>query len=168
MILSAVSTSNFFHAIFLYVVWVLFTAFRTCPSSSTGFPVVSIFLVFEAPKERWDVQLDSLKTIADLLLFGNTGLIKYQDVSIGLDSFFAFSGGDSSYICNSLFSQGWCNLLFCSQYQLPTPDNSLGSVEFLMWVRSAFRRMIGFLFLICFLPASGGSPRQISCNSLFS
>ena len=76
----------------------------TCLSSSTGFPVVSIFLAFEGPHWNWDVLLNSLKTTADLHLLGSTGLIKCQDV--GLDSFFAFSDGDSSYICNSLFSQG--------------------------------------------------------------
>ena len=128
MILSAVCTCNFFQAIFLHVVRVLFTAFRTCLSSFRGFPVVSIFLAFEAPQGRWNVLLNSLKTIADFHLVGSTGRIKCQDVSVGLYSLFAFSDGDSSYICNFLFSQGWCYLLFCSQCQLPTSDNSLGSV----------------------------------------
>ena len=94
----------------------------------------------------WDILLNSLKTIADLHLLGSMRLIKCQDVSVGLDSFFAFSDGDSFYVCNSRFSQGWCYLLFCSQCQLPTLDNSLGSVEFLMWVGSAFRCMKGFYF----------------------
>ena len=49
MILLAVCTSNFFQAIFLCLFRVLFTAFGTCLSSSTGFPVVSEFLTFEAP-----------------------------------------------------------------------------------------------------------------------
>ena len=66
MILSAVCTCNFLQAIFLHVVRVLFTAFRTCLMTSTGFPVVSIFLAFEAPQGNWGVLLDSLKTIADL------------------------------------------------------------------------------------------------------
>ena len=65
-------------------------------SSSTGFTVVSIFLEFEAPLGCWDVQLNPLKTIADLHLPGRMGrVVKYQDVSVGLDSFFAFSNGDS-------------------------------------------------------------------------
>ena len=76
----------------------------TCMSSSTGFRVVSIFWAFEAPQESWDVLLDSLKTIADIHLFGCTELIKYQDVSVYVYSFFAFSDGHSSYICNSVFS----------------------------------------------------------------
>ena len=50
--------------------------------------VGSIFLSFEAPKGHWDVLLDPLKTVADL----------------HLDSFYIFYDGDSSYICNSLFS----------------------------------------------------------------
>ena len=79
-------------------------------------------------------------------LIGSMGLIKCHDVSVGLDSFFAFYDGDSSYICNSLFPQGWCYLLFCSQCQLPTPDNSFRSVEFLMQVGSAFHCMKGFIF----------------------
>ena len=145
MILLTVCTSNFLLAIFLQVVRVLFTEFGTCLLSFTGFPVVSIFLTFEAPQGSWDVQLNFLKTIADRHLVGSTGLIKYQDVSVGLDSFFAFSNGDS-YICNSLFPYGWCYLVFCSQCQHPTPDNSFERVEFLMRVRSAFRSMKGFHF----------------------
>ena len=76
MILSAVCTCDFFHAILLNVVRVLLTAFGTCLSSSTGFPVVSIFWAFEVPQGSWDVLLNSLKTIADLRLVGSTGLIK--------------------------------------------------------------------------------------------
>ena len=76
MVLSAVCTSNFFQAILLNVVLVLFTAFDTYLSSSTGFPVVSKFLAFEAPQRSWEVLLNSLKTIADLHLVGSLGLIK--------------------------------------------------------------------------------------------
>ena len=126
MILSAVCTSNFFQAIFLNVVRLLFIAFDTCLSFSIGLPVVFIFLAFETPQGSWDELLNSL--------------------SVELDSLFAFSYGDSSYVCNSLFSLGSCYLLFCSQCQLPTPDNPFGSVEFSMWVGSAFRRMKGFYF----------------------
>ena len=127
------------------MVLVLFTAFRTCLSSSTGFPVICIILPFEAPQQSWDVLLNSLRTIADLHLFGSMGLIKCKDVSVGLDSAFTFSDG-YSYIFNLLFSKGWNNLLFRGQCRYPTPDNSLGSVEFLMRVDSAFRRMKGFYF----------------------
>ena len=108
VILSTVCRSNFLQVIFLQVIRVLFTAFGACLLSSSGFPVVSIFLAFEASQRCWDVLLDSLKTIAYLHLLGSIGLIKCQD------SFFAFSNGDSSYICNFLFFQGWCYLLFCS------------------------------------------------------
>ena len=100
VIFSAVSPFNFF----VQVVRVIFTAFGTSQSSSIGFPLGSIFLTFKALQESWDVLLDFLKTIADLHLLGSTGLVKCQDVSVGLDSFFAFSNGDS-YICNSLFFQ---------------------------------------------------------------
>ena len=76
MIVLAVCTSNFFYTIFLCMVLVLFTAFGACLSSSTGFPVVSKFLIFEAPQGSWDILLNSLKTIADLHLFWSLGLIK--------------------------------------------------------------------------------------------
>ena len=64
------------YAIFLCMDRVLFTAFGTYLSPSTGFPVVSKFLTFEAPQGSWDVLLNSLKTIADLHLFWSLGLIK--------------------------------------------------------------------------------------------
>ena len=66
--------------------------------------MVSIFLAFKASQGGWDVLFDSLKTIADLPLLRSTELIKYQDVSVGLDSCFAFSDGDSSHIGNFLSS----------------------------------------------------------------
>ena len=44
MILSAVCTCNFFQAIFLHMVRVLFAAFCACLSYSAGFPVVSIYI----------------------------------------------------------------------------------------------------------------------------
>ena len=50
MLLSAVCTCNFFQAIFLHMVQVLFT---TCLSSSKSFSMVSIFLAFEAPQGSW-------------------------------------------------------------------------------------------------------------------
>ena len=96
MILSAFCISNFFQGIFLHVIPVLFTAFDTCLSTSTSFLVVSIFWSFEALQRSWDVQLSSPKKIADLHLLVSTGLIKCQDVSVGLDSYFIFSDGDSS------------------------------------------------------------------------
>ena len=67
--------------------------------------MVSIFLAFEAPQGNWCVQFNSHKTIVDLQLLGSMGLIKCQNVSVGLDSFLAFSNGDSSYNFNSLFSR---------------------------------------------------------------
>ena len=106
MILSAVGTSNFIDAIFLHMVLVLSTSFDTCVSTSTGFPVESIFLAFQTSQGCWNVLLDSLKTIADLHLLGSMELIKCQKLSVGLDLFFTFSNEDSSYICNSLFFQG--------------------------------------------------------------
>ena len=60
------------------------------------------------------------------------------------------SNGDSSYVCNSLFSQGWCYLLFCSQCQLPTSYNSFRSVEFFMRIGSEFHRMKGYHFKYVF------------------
>ena len=83
MILSVVYTPNYLQAIFLSVVWVLFSAFGAFLSSSTSFPVVSIFLAFEAPQGCWDVLLNSFKTITDLHLLGSIELINCQDVSVG-------------------------------------------------------------------------------------
>ena len=146
MILLAVCTSTLLQAIFLHMVRVLFTTFRTCLWSSIGFPVLFIFLAFEAPQESWDILLNSLKTIADLHFLGSTGLVKREDVSVGLDSLLAFSNGYFSYICNSPFSQGWCYLVFGSQCQLPISDNSFGGVEFLMPVGSTFVERKVFIF----------------------
>ena len=92
-----------------FQVQILFTALGTCLLSSAGFHVVSIFLVFEAPQESWDIHLNPLKTIVDLHLLGSMELIKCQDVAVGLDLFFAFSNGDSSDVCHSLFSKHYCH-----------------------------------------------------------
>ena len=59
------------------MIWVLFTSFGTWVSSCTGFPVVSIFLVFEAPQGCWDALLNLLKPKTNL---GSM----CQDVSVGL------------------------------------------------------------------------------------
>ena len=75
MILLAVCTCNFFQAVLLHVVRVLFIESGSCLSSSTGFPEESVFLAFEAPLRCWDVLLDSLK-IANLHLLGSTGLVQ--------------------------------------------------------------------------------------------
>ena len=74
MILSPVCISNFLQAIFLHVFRALFTAFGTCVSFSKSFPVVFIFLAFEAPQGQWNVLLNPLKTIADLHFLGRVGL----------------------------------------------------------------------------------------------
>ena len=79
MILLAVCTFNFFKQSFSMWSKSFFTAFGTCLSSSTSFPVVSIFLAFEVPQGHWDILLNSIETIADLHLLGSTGLIKCQD-----------------------------------------------------------------------------------------
>ena len=151
IILLTVYTSNFFQAIFLHVVWVLFTAFGMCVSSSTGFLVMPIFTAFKTPHGCWDVVLESLKIIVDLNSL-STELIKYRDISVGQGSFVAFSYGDSFYNCNTLFSEGWSYILFCSQCKLPTPDNFLRSVEFLIRVGSAFRCMQVFIFNVLYMP----------------
>ena len=96
------------------MVQVPFTAVGTCQSPSVSFPVVSIFLAFEAPMDCWNILFNPLKTIADLQLLGSMGQVKCQDVGVGLDLFFAFSNGDSSDVCHSLFSQCSCHLIFCS------------------------------------------------------
>ena len=65
--------------------------------------MVSIFLAFEATQECWDTHLKPLKTTVDLHLLESMELIKCQDVAVGLDLFFAFSNGDSSDVCHSVF-----------------------------------------------------------------
>ena len=64
-----------------------------------------IFLAFEVSQGNWDILHNPRKTIANLHFLASIRLIKCQDVSVDLDSFFAFSNGDFSYICNSLFFQ---------------------------------------------------------------
>ena len=146
MILSAVCTCNFFQAIFLHVVRFLFHCISHMSVVLYRLPCgVHIFGIWRPQGSRY-VLPNSLKTIADLHLLESTGLIKYLDIRVGLDLFFTFSNGDSSYVCNSLFSQNWFYLLFCNQCQLPTPHNSLGSLEFFMQIGSEFRRMKDFYF----------------------
>ena len=97
MILLADCTCNFFQAVSLHMVRVLFTAFGVYLSSSTGILWCPYFLAFETPPWSWDLLLNSLKAIVDLHFLASKGLIKYQDISIGLDSFFAFSDGYSFF-----------------------------------------------------------------------
>ena len=98
MILSAVCTSNLVQAIFLQVVRVLFTALDMCHplQASLWCPY---FWHLKSLRGTRTYSL-TLKTIANFHFLGSMGLVKCQDVSVGLDSFFAFSNGDSSYICN--------------------------------------------------------------------
>ena len=56
-------------------------------------------------------------SIANIHLLGCLGLVKCQDISVGLDSFFFFCRG-SSNVCNFLFSQGCWHLFCCSQNKL--------------------------------------------------
>ena len=44
------------------------------------------------------IYCSTLKTIADLHFLGIMGLVKCQDVNIGLDSFFGFTSGNSSHV----------------------------------------------------------------------
>ena len=162
-IVSAVGISNLLQVIFLQGVRVLFIAIGIYLSSSTGFLVVSLILAYEALQGCWNVLLNPLKTRADLHLYGSMGLTKCRDVSVGLDSFFAFSNGDYSYIVNSLFSKSWCYLFFWSQCQLPIPDNSIGNAEFFMRVGSGFCRIKSFLFYYVFcLPLAVHLDLQVS------
>ena len=104
MTLLAVYTSNFFQAIFLHVVWVLFTIFGICVVLYRLLCGVHIFGIWSTTGLLGQL-LNSLKIIADFHLLESMGLIKCQDVSVGLHSFYVFSDGDS-YICICLFSQG--------------------------------------------------------------
>ena len=91
------------------MVWVLFIAFGTCVLSSTGFPMVSTFLAFEAPHGSWNILFDSLYTLDYLPLLGNVGLVECQDVGVG---FYFFLLSYSFYLCDPLVSQGCWHLLF--------------------------------------------------------
>ena len=75
MILSGVCTSNILQAIFLHMARALFIASSTYVSSSAGFPVMSLFLAFEAPQVHGYELLNSFKTIADLPLLRRIWLI---------------------------------------------------------------------------------------------
>ena len=99
IILSAVCTSNFFQVIFFHVVRILFPAFGQRMSSSTCFPVVCLY--FWHLKHLRGAGTYCSTLTRQLLIFTSLGV---RDVSVGLDSFFAFSDGDSSNILNSLFS----------------------------------------------------------------
>ena len=57
----------------------------TCQSSCEIFPMMSIFLAFEASQECWDIFSTPLGTAADIHSFRNIGLIKCQDVGVGFD-----------------------------------------------------------------------------------
>ena len=98
---------------------------------------MSRFLKFEAPQGCWDILFNPLSTIVDFHFLGNIGLIKCQDVGVGLD-LLLFSNGNSSDVCQAPFSQGYSHLLCCSQGQLPTFDNSFRSVQSFMRLCSAF------------------------------
>ena len=128
------------------MVRVLFTALGTCMSSCASFPVVSIFLAFEAPLGYWDTLFNLLKIITDFHFLGSMGLIKNQDFSVSLDLFSAIFNGDSSDVCHSLFSQSCCLLLWCSQGQLPTSDNSLGRVQSFVEICFTFGSVEYFYF----------------------
>ena len=89
----------------------------------------------------WGVRIFGICIISGLLvhvfqhfldglpLLGILGLIKCQDLGIGLELFFAFSNGDLSHVCHYLFSQRCCHLVCCSKSQLPTSDKSFGYVQ---------------------------------------
>ena len=83
-------------------------------------------LAFETPQGCWDIRFNLLKTIADPHLHGSMGMIKFQDVGVGLDLFFPFLMFD---VCRFLFSKCCCHLFCCNQGQLPTSDNSFGCVS---------------------------------------
>ena len=144
MVMSGVWTTDFLWAIFLHMVRVLFTTLCTCLSSSASISVVSIFLTSEATQGCWDVLFNPLYTTLNFHFLGNIGLIKYQDVGIGLDLLSAFSNGVSSDGYHSLFSRGCCHLLYYSQGQLPTSDNSFKSVQSFMRICSAFGHVEAF------------------------
>ena len=66
--------------------------------------------------------------------------------------FLLFFNNYSFYVCDTLFSEGCRHLYFCCQHLLSTPDNSLGSVGFLMRVDLALCYMEGFHFKNIFCP----------------
>ena len=155
VIFLALHTSRFLQAIFFLMVRVFFTAFGTCVSSSTGFPMVSIFLAFEEPQRKRDVPFDPLYTIAYLHLLGNVGFVEGQ-------YFFSFSYTYSFYVCDPPVFPG-----------LPTsPPLVANTNSHLVLSFSCGRPRTWhygrFSFLIWFLPASGSSPRQATVYFWFS
>ena len=77
----------------------LFTAFGTCVVLYRLPCGIHIFGIWSTSGA---LERTARLSITDLHLLGSKGLIKSQDVSVGLDSFFAFSNGDSN-ICDSVF-----------------------------------------------------------------
>ena len=147
MVLLAVWKFNLLWAIFFCVVWVLFTTLCTSLSSSASFPLVVMFLT-------WNILFNPLEAIPDFHFLKNTGLIKYQDICIGLDLPPAFSNSNSSDVCHFLFSQGYCHLFHCSQGQLPTSNNSFWCLQFVVEI-----------FFVCFQPVSRCLPQRASFHS---
>ena len=81
----------------------LFAALCTCQLFFARLPAIFIFLTFEASQGCWDILFNPLGTVADLHFFGNTGLIKCQDVGVGLYLFITLSraGVISSLVANT-------------------------------------------------------------------
>ena len=109
-------------------------------------PSGSILQTFEASQGRWDVLFDPLYTLAYLHFHGNMRLVECLDAGVGFDFFQLFLIIIIfKFLTPPPFSQGYWHL-FCCQRQIATPDNSLGSVEFLMPVSLALSCMEDFHF----------------------
>ena len=126
--------------------------------------MMSIFLTFEARKGCWDILFNPLETITAFHFFGNMRLIKCQNLGVGLDLLLAVSNGDSSEVCHSLFSRRCCHCLCSSQHQLPTSDNSFGSVQSFMGICSAFSQVETFHLDVFSLTLAVYIDKQVSIS----
>ena len=123
----------------LYSLGPFHTARCPCQSSPASLPVISIFLTFEASQRCWDILFNPLKTVANLHFFENMGLIKYQDVGVGLDLLTTLSDCDSFDVVHSVFP--WLLSSLLSPMPPCTSTNSLWCVHTFMKISFIFSNM---------------------------
>ena len=114
----------------------LFVALCTCLSSSASFPVVAIFLTFEAPQRCRNILFNHLEAKPDFHFLGNMESIKSQDICISQSFLFTFSDSNSFDVLDTLFSQGCC---YVSKGQLLASDHSYRCIQSPIWTSPALK-----------------------------
>ena len=86
----------------------------------------------------WDILFYPLNAIFDIYFLGYFGQTENQNLYICLNFLLAFSDDYSFVVYVSLFSLGCSYFFWCSQGQLPTPNNSFWGIPFFIWIGVAF------------------------------